>query len=325
MLKSIKILISVFTFLIIFSLIGCNNDNNTNDQINNNDNIEESLGVLRIGLMPSLDAFPIVIAHHFGYFEDERLSVVLEPFSGAGYRDAALQAGLLDASTFDLVAVGLSREANIVPMRVTGSTTGRFTLVARDDFNSIEDLAGEVVVISQNTAIDLVLDQMVYLAGFDADHLETVAIQSIPSRLEYLRAGNVNAALLPEPWATIILAEEGFHAITNTLEIGFIPFVTAFTEDFIENNPEAIRAFYRAYNRGIDFLNNHELEDFIHIMIDVINFSDAIADILELPVFAHNQLPEEFVLDSALEWLKNRNLISAHFTIQDFISNVAFE
>ena len=276
---------------------------------------------LTVGLMASIDAFPIVIAHYHGFFEDEGLTVNLEPFSSASDRDAALQAGLLDGATVDLVAIGLSQEAGIVPLRATSSTSGRFTLVATESFNSIADLEGEDVVISYNTAIHFVLDQMVSIAGFEEDHIIREVIPSIPARLESLRARQVSAALLPEPWATIAIAE-GLYGITDTVEMDFVPFVLAFTDEVLENQPDEIMAFYRAYNRAVDFLNSSELDDYFHIMVDVIGFPADVAAHLVLPTFTHNQMPANHVLEAAIAWLENRSLISGDMSPADLISTI---
>ncbi|MCL2559135.1 MAG: ABC transporter substrate-binding protein [Turicibacter sp.] len=316
-----KILMPVMAIALLFTLAACNNDEDGAYP----DGFEIELGELTIGLMPSVDAFPIVIAYYHGYFEDEGLTVHLEPFVGSGYRDAALQAGLLDGATVDLVAVGLSR-GGAVPLQATGLTSGRFTLVASDGFDSIESLAGETVVISQNTAIDFVLDQMIDLAGVDADDIETLAIPAIPARLEYLRAGNVAAALLPEPWASVALAE-GFVEITNTVEIGFIPFVIAFTDDVVENQAADIQAFYRAYDRAIDFLRDAEMADYFPIMVEVIGFPAEVAEHLIMPEFFHSRMPEDHVVEAAIAWLLSRNLISTNdeMSADDLISTVAFD
>lgn len=330
--KKLRLMTLLMGLALFLTLTACS-DEASNDEVSDpqestevadsNDNPVE-LGELTVGLMPSIDAFPIVIAYDRGYFEDEGLMINLEPFSNAADRDAALQAGLLDVTLFDLVAVGLSREADITPLKVTGSTTGRFTLVTNEGFESIEDLAGETVVIAQNTAIDFVLDHMVDLAGFDAEHIERLSIPAIPTRLEYLREGNATAALLPEPWSTMAIAE-GFSEITNTIEIGFMPFVTAFTDTAVEEMPEEIKAFYRAYNRGVDYLNESELDDYFHIMVDVIGFPAEVGEHLDLPTFEHNQMPEDDVLEAAISWLLSRDLITEGMTPDDLIDRVAFE
>ena len=311
-------------FTILLILFACSEDDYLTDVAQQEGEESAALGELTIGLMPAIDSFPIVIAHYRDYFADEGLIVNLEPFSSPSDRDAALQAGHLDATLFDLVAVGLFHEADIIPLRAGGSTTGRFSLVADAGFETIADLAGETVVIAQNTAIDFILDQMIELAGFDEYHIETLAIPAIPARLEYLRAGNVAAALLPEPWATIAIAE-GFYEITNTIEIGVNPFVIAFTDEAVATMPEEIRAFYRAYDRAVDYLNTNDLADYFYIMVDIIGFPEEVADDLILPSFTHNQMPEDHVLDAALSWLLARDLITEGMTTADLVNSVAFD
>lgn len=316
-----KLLIFMLAFLMLMILTACTSDSDE-PQGSNVDGNGES-GVLNVGLMASLDAFPIVLAHDRGYFEDEGLTVNLVPFSSAAARDAALQAGEVDAVTADLVAVGLFIEAGL-PIRATGGTDGRFTLVTNEGFTSIEDLAGETIVISQNTAIDFVLDQMVSRAGFELDHIERSIVPAIPERMELLREGQVTAAVLPEPWATIAISD-GLHEITNTIEMGFVPFVKAFSDDVLENQADDIRAFYRAYNRAIDFLNATPLEDYFHVMVEVIGFPADVVDHLVLPEFTHNRMPADDVLVTTIDWLQARGLISDDMNVDDLVNLIAFD
>jgi len=306
----IFILVSGAIF-ILASISGCTNTT------------DHTRSELNVGLMASIDAFPIVIAYRQGYFEDEGLNVNLIPFSSAGTRDASILAGELDATTADLVAVGLFIEAGL-PIRATGLTGGRFTLVANEGFYSINDLKGEAIVISENTAIDFVLDHMVTSAGFELDHIKRSIVPSIPDRMELLRAGQATAAVLPEPWASIAI-NDGLYGITNTIDLDFIPFIIAFTDSVLENQPEDVRAFYRAYNRAIDFLNNNPLEAYFYMMVEEINFSEAVADFLILPDFTHNTLPEMYVLEAAIDWLITRKLVSPNMNPTDLINRVAFE
>ena len=316
-----KFLTLLVTLALLTMLVACSNDA---DEYTENDLPSDvNLSELTVGLMPAIDAFPIVIAHYNGYFEDEGLTVNLVPFTNSANRDAALQAGELDAATVDLVAVGLFANAGF-PIRATGATGGRFTLVANEGFYSIEDLIGETVVISYNTAIDFVLDQMVQIAGFELDHLERVIVPPIPERMELLREGQVTAALLPEPWTAIAISD-GLYGITNTIEINFNPFVKAFTDEVLETRQAEVQAFYRAYNRAVDFINTTPLENYFHIMVDVIGFPAEVVDHLVLPEFTHNQLPADDVLAATIQWLLSRGLISDDLTAEDLIHVIAFD
>lgn len=306
-----KILPFLFGLLALITLFACEG------------NSPEATDELTIGLMPSLDSFPVVLADYFGYFEDEGVTVNIEAFSSAADRDAAMQAGELNGATFDLVAVGLYIEAGF-PIRVTGNTTGRFTLVAQDGITHISDLAGHDVVISEHTAIDFMLDEMVRAEGYETNYLNRVILGPIPGRMELLREGQASAALLPEPWATMAIMD-GFVNITDTVELGMNPFVIAFSDETINELPEAIRAFYRAYNRAVDYINSNDLTDYFHIIVEEIGFSEQVADHLLLPTFTHNTLPSSDVLTAAINWLRSRDLISESITPDDLIHHVAFE
>lgn len=312
--------------LAILFLVGCRQEEQTPEIgiVGGPEVVDTSgmLEVLRIGLMPSVDAFPIVMAQALGFFDEFGLTVDLVPFSGAPYRDAAILAGEIHGATVDLIAVGLSQEAGVVPLQAAGVTSGMFTLMGKEGFTTVSDLAGETVAISQNTAIDLVLSQILSDAGYEKGFVDALPIPSIPSRVAYLRDGSseVAAGIFPEPWASILLAE-GFYPITNTLELDFVPFVMAFTDDAVENLSEEIEAFIKGYDLAVAWLNDAQLDEYFQTIVNVIGFPEEAANYLVVPTFLELLPPSTRVLEATITWLEARELIGAgHLTPSDLIT-----
>ena len=275
---------------------------------------------LRIGLMPTMDSVAIATAYELGFFAELRLEIELIPFSSARDRDAAFIAGALDGATVDLIAVGLFNEGGF-PARATSITTAHFTLIGQSNYQNMIDLNNKTVLISNNTAIDFVLDQMLVYYELPHDYLIRTEVGNIPARFEMVRTGGAEAALISEPFATMAVAD-GLSVITDTFQIDFNPFALAFTLDVVENRHADLQAFYVAYNQAVDYLNNNPIETHLDVIIDLIGFPEAIIDYITLPTFLRAQVPTLDIAAIAHEWLIGRDLINPETEIENFIFEV---
>lgn len=275
---------------------------------------------LRIGLMPTMDSVAIATAYELGLFEYHGVEIELIPFSSARDRDAAFQAGALDGATVDLIAVGLFNEGGF-PVRATSVTTAHFTLIGQSHYFDLESLAGGTVMISNHTAIDFVLDQMLYVNGLPHDHVIREEVGNIPARFEMVREGQAEAALISEPFATMAAAD-GLSIISDTFQIDFNPFVFAFSLDVIENRADELRAFYLAYNEAVDFLNSSPTEAHLDMIINLIGFPEATVDYIQLPTFLTSTLPSDEIVEIALGWLQSRGLVSEDTAPESFTQEI---
>ena len=301
--KKIKFL---FTIIILIMIGACSSNT-----------LYEENTPLRIGLMPTMDSVAIATAYELGLFEEHGIQIELINFSSASDRDAAFQAGALDGATVDLIAVGLFNEGGF-KVRATSVTTAHFTLIGQSEYPDLVSLAGRTVMISNNTAIDFVLDQMLIAHGLPYDHVIREEVGNIPARFEMVRTHQAEAALISEPFAAMAAAE-GLAVISDTFQIDFNPFVFAFSLDVIENRTDELRAFYFALDEAVDYLNSNPTYDHLDMIIDLIGFPEAAHDYIQLPTFLANELPATEIVDIALEWLISRELISEDTKPESFI------
>jgi len=275
---------------------------------------------LKIGLMPTMDSVAIATAYELGFFDSQGLKVELISFSSARDRDSAFQAGALDGATVDLIAVGLFNESG-KPIRATSVTTAHFTLIGQPQYEDIESLAGGSVLISSNTAIDFVLDQMLHAFDLPYDHIVREEVGNIPTRFEMVRAGQAQAALISEPFATMAGAD-GLSIISDTFQIDFNPFVLAFSLDVIENRTDDLHSFYIAYNEAVEFLNTNLVETHLEVIVDLIGFPEEVVDYIQTPTFLRSTLPSYEIIEVVRQWLIDKELISEDMNIEDFIFEV---
>jgi len=292
----------IFALIALVVLFGCGKEPDT----------------IRFGIMPSLDAIPMLVAEERGYFEAHGVSVELQPFYSAADRDAAFIAGELDGIIGDLVALGLYREGGL-DVQATGATTGEFILLG----NSTTGLKGQSIIISYNTATEMVLDLMLKAAGLRTGDITQVEVAAIPARLEMVREGQADSLLIPEPFATVG-ESAGLHRIATSSGMGFNPFITLFKTEAILEKEEQLRAFFAAYDQAVDYLNNTPQSEYIDSVIERTGFPEELQGILVLPVFSHNALPEPSDVQLAMEWLSQQGLISQQLGFDELISPISF-
>lgn len=274
---------------------------------------------LSFGAMSSIDIVPIVIAKEKGYFEEEGLELDFQLFTAAKDRDAALQAGELDGVIADEIAISIYQNSGI-DMKITGATNGAWTLVVGKDsgIENLEDLKGKKMAISENTMIDYLSDYIAEENGVNSSEIEKIAIPAMPARLEALRNKQVDAAILPAPFNDTAVADggKGLATIDNAdIMISAIGFL----QDQIDNNEEAIKAFFTGYNKAVEYMKNTDLKEYEDIVIKTVGYSEDTKGNIILPELNTNYLPDADKVQAVFNWSKDNGIISKDLKAEDII------
>ncbi len=274
---------------------------------------------LSFGAMSSIDIVPIVIAKEKGYFEEEGLELDFQLFTAAKDRDAALQAGELDGVIADEIAISIYQNSGI-DMKITGATNGAWTLVVGKDsgIENLEDLKGKKMAISENTMIDYLSDYIAEENGVNSSEIEKIAIPAMPARLEALRNKQVDAAILPAPFNDTAVADggKGLATIDNAdIMISAIGFL----QDQIDNNEEAIKAFFTGYNKAVEYMKNTDIKEYEDIVIKTVGYSEDTKGNIILPELNINYLPDAEKVQAVFNWSKNNGIISKDLKAEDII------
>lgn len=320
--KTWTILSLVGILLLILFFSGCAFGNaGSNDTAQEETYRENIIMELTFATLPALETFPIFIADNKGFFEDEGLTVVLEQFFNPRDRDIAFQTNTqIDGMVFDLVQLAIFREAGI-DIVATTSTIGLASLVGVQGAYTIEDLYDGDVLMTSNTSMDYILDRALTSVGMTIDNIVINEVPALPTRLEMLLHGHAVGAILPDPFATMAL-KEGFNLITTTKELGINPFIFAFRREVVEQNPEAMEAFYRAINRAVDFLNTASREEFIDILVGTVGYPAHVRDTLIVPYFPPHAVPTDDVVRDVIDFVYSRGLITVNMSTEDIVFDI---
>jgi len=274
---------------------------------------------LSFGAMGSIDIVPIVIAKEKGYFEEEGLELDFQLFTAAKDRDAALQAGELDGVIADEIAISIYQNSGI-DMKITGATNGAWTLVVGKDsgIENLEDLKGKKMAISENTMIDYLSDYIAEENGVNSSEIEKIAIPAMPARLEALRNKQVDAAILPAPFNDTAVADGG-KGLADIDNADIMISAIGFLQDQIDNNEEAIKAFFTGYNKAVEYMKNTDIKEYEDIVIKTVGYSEDTKGNLILPELNTNYLPNSEKVQAVFDWSKNNGIIDKDLKAEDVI------
>lgn len=311
-----KIIALAMTAVMTASMVACGSKK---------EEVETEKTKLTVGVMGSIDAVPLVIAKENGYFEEEGVDLDLQIFKAANDRDAALQAGELDGVLCDETAISIYQNSDI-DMKITGTTNGSWTLVAGKDsgITSLSDLKGKKVGISKNTMIEYLADDIALSNGLEVSDIEKVAIPAMPARLEALKNNQIDAAILPAPFNDTSVADGGVE-ITKIYNKDIMISVTAFLQEVIDKDANAIKGFYNAYNKAIEFINSNDISEYEDIIISTVGYSEDMRGNIVLPEFKTNYLPAEENVQNVLDWSKEKGLLTKDITAKDVMSDVGIK
>ena len=296
--------------LLILSLLpGCGKKT-SKEKDENPDRQQFSLGV-----MASVDYLPFAVALDKGIYDSLGLDLRLEHFFSPVERDAALQGGVLDGTVTDYTSAALLNAAQL-PIVLDMKCDGAFRLIVGQgkSISSLQDLKGKKLALSSNTVIEYTTDKLLAQAGIAPEEVEKVEIVKIPLRLEMLRNGEVDAAVLPEPFATMAL-ESGLSSLISTKELGINLTGIALTREASERK-EAVNLLHQGYNLGVQYMQQHPREEWVKVLIDELGISETAALAMELPDFTPVATPTPQELEEMNRWLKSKKLVDEGYSTQ---------
>lgn len=278
--------------------------------------------ILRIGVMPSVDHLPLAVAIDQQYYDSLGLAVELVRFTSPMERDAALQAGEIDAAVSDYTTVMLQNQKGL-PVQLLFATDGIFSFITSPTagIKGIVDLRGKKVGLSSNTVIEYATDKLLAEAAMLPSDVEKVEVQKIPLRLEMLAKGELDAAILPQPFAQIAL-ERGLAAISGVLGVGEGQLhVTALAvhTDNTKDKQAALTKLVEGYNKAVDYLNNSEITKWSAVAARELKVEVSVVERMSFGLFTPATAPQSKDITAVAEWLQAKGLIPTTYMGQEAI------
>lgn len=267
-------------------------------------------GALRIAVLPVLDALPLYVAEAEGYFAAQGIAVELIPAASAAERDQLFQAGQIEGFITDLVALALyNRETpQVIAVRYAMVPTVDFAqfrvlAAAQSGISAVEDLRGVPIGVSEGTVIEYVTHRLLEAEGLPTDAIVTLAVPKISDRMALLDAGELRAATLPEPLASLAMQQGAVVIADDTRHPEVSCSVYAFRKAVLDRQPQAARAFLAAINQASAAINADKSR-WSALLTEKGLVPAPLAGAYSLPDYPADAVPTEAQFADAVAWLQ---------------------
>jgi NitT/TauT family transport system substrate-binding protein len=225
--------------------------------------------VVRLGYFANVTHAPAIVGLEQGFFAEALgAQVKLEPRSfNAG--PEAVEA--LFSEALDLTYIGPNPAINAFAQSdgeairiVAGATSGGAALVVQPGIAQPADLRGKKLATpqlgnTQDVALRAWLAEQGLSANLEGGGDVSVMPQANAQALETFRAGEIQGAWVPEPWATRLVLEGGGQVLVDERSLWpdgrFVTTHVIVRTKFLEQHPELVAAVLRAHVRAVDFAN----------------------------------------------------------------------
>ena len=279
-------------------------------------NMNGELSPLSVAVLPITDVVPFYVAAQEGYFADAGIEIDLIPVSSAAERDTVVQTGAAECALTDINGVVLTNAGEANPLKVISTARQAsaeqpvFYLLSspQSGITSPEQLAGATIAISENTIIDYWNDRMLASAGLDPADVKKTNVPAIPVRLELMLSGQVDAAILPDPLASLALLQGAPIVMDDSSNPEIAVSVIVCRQDAIDANPASVSALIAGWDRAVESINADPAA-YRNVLIENTRVPEPLQDKYTLPQFAVKAIPSEAQVQDVVDWAVDKGIV----------------
>jgi NitT/TauT family transport system substrate-binding protein len=281
---------------------------------------------IRFGVLPVIQALPLFVAAERGFFREEGLNIELIPFNSALEKDIAFTSGQIVGYFGDLQTC-IVLNGNGAPIKIVAevynATKGRrtFALLVSPKYRgkTLIEAAKAGVAVSSNTILDYLTAKFLASLGVPLNQANLIEMKNIPIRLQMLVRGQVAAAVLPEPLATLAEAQ-GAASVADDAGTGLSSTVLAFNEGFLAQSGDKAKAILRAVTKASAYINEKP-DDVRAVMNRNCRIPEQLRKTFPVPEFPKPALPgHESVLD-VQQWLHQKGTVKRELSYRRMVAD----
>lgn len=281
---------------------------------------------LKIAVLPIIDTLPMYAAQQEGLFTKHGVSVEFVPVASAPERDQILAAGQADGTINETLAVMLfnKESAQMQVVRYALRPTeghGHFFIIAsgKSGITDVNGLKGVEIGVSQGTVIEYVTERILQAQDFSPDEIKTIAVPKIPDRMALLASGELKAGVMPDPLASLVVAQGGVIVADDSKypEYGFS--VISFRKAVIDANPKAIEGFLAAIEQATALVNADPAK-YKNLLSEQNLVPAPLLDVYQTPVYPTAGVPTQTEWQDGLNWLKEKGMLDVDVSYADSVN-----
>lgn len=271
---------------------------------------------LKLALMPTLDCLPFYYAEEQGIYDSLGLDLRIKTYQAQMDCDTAFSGNTVQVSYTDLIRATLLQQKR-TGLHVIMATNGNYQLIVSDT-NQVTPLTfikGKMIGLARHSATDFLSDYLTTKAQIDTTDIFRPQINALSIRTQMLENATLDAAFLPEPYATEAQLHDCCKSIYNTsTDSIFLNAVMVRHEVLHDSNRNAqIKKLIAGYNTAVLQLNKQIQDNTIGNFRQLLQISRQVADSIKFTPYKKCELPQQRQIQTAIKWLKSRQLIPADY------------
>ena len=315
----------IFTLLVVSVIITGTALTACSSKTNQNTELSVEPTTIKIAVLPVLDTLPLYVAEVEGLFTKYDLEVEFIPAGSAPKRDEMINAGQADGMINEIVStIFYNREETRVQIvryaRTATPDSGIFQILAsgQSGIKSIDQLKGVKIGISQGTVIEYLTDRLLQAEGFTPEEIKTIAVPDIGQRMTLLGSGDLDAAMLPDPLASLVLQQGAVFVMDDSRHPDYSHSVYAFRKDFVDQNPGAVRNFLAALEKAVELINANP-DKYTDLLSERELVPPPLAGKFSVPKFVTAGVPTRSQWDDAISWVNEKGLEAGQATYENSV------
>ena len=282
---------------------------------------------IKLALLGVIDTLPVYVAIQQGYFAANGVNVEIVPVASAAERDQVIQSGEADGMLNDMVSTILYNKSDIQIVTVAMARIAtadypqyRILASAQSGITDVTGLKGVEIGISEGTVIQYTTDRLLQAEGFTADDIKTIAVPKIPDRLLLLGTGELKAANLPDPLASLALAGGAVVVIDDTQHPEYGLSLWSFSAKFVNDQPDAVKGFVAAVMLAAADINADKTK-WDQLLADNKLLPQPLQGNYTLPDFPIGKVPTEAQFNDVLSWATEKGHVAYEVSYTDSVTS----
>lgn len=280
---------------------------------------------VRVARIPVLDTLPLFVAQQEGLFEKHGVQVEIIPVASAPERDQLIASGQADAMINEVLSTMFANKESIQFQTVRYARTAtssapvfRILSAKESGITALDQLKGVPVGVSDGTIIAYLTERLLQAEGFSAEEIQTTSVPSISDRMALLGSGQLKAAMLPDPLATLAM-QQGVNLVLDDSSHPEYSFSTlTFSKAFLDANPTTVKNFLAAWEDAVDLINA-DGSRWTALLSEQNLVPAPLLENFQVPQFAKAGVPSEAQFNDMQAWAKEKDLLTQDVRYSDCV------
>lgn len=275
--------------------------------------------------MPVHDCLPFYLAERLGIYARLGLDVRLKNYQAQLDIDTAIAKGHAEVAYSDL-ARGIMMQQDSVDVRAIASMNSELRLITarRGRIRKLEQLKEKMVAVARHSITDYWSDRLTDTASLARADIFRPQINNVRIRTDMLCNGTMDAAFLPEPYASeTVLRGNNVNFTTKGLRPHLVVLLSTGAALKDPTRRDQITLLLQGYDQAVSLIGHEaSVRDSLSSLVrSLCQAPDSLVDslVLRLPRFEPLGTPERGDIEAVMTWLRSRDKIKKGYQADSLV------